>query len=554
MPASSKLIPGLQLRLASWQNQQRIAALARQVSQHARRNTTRPTVAFFNASTRLTGLSLNAAFSLLTGWSLRLSGARVAHFVCNTGMNPCVLGTNRQDYSTPPPCASCIAQSQRLYAGSEVHALEYQDHMQLSAALHGLSTEQLSQFEYPCEFDGWIPGRSQIPLGRLVLPSIRWALRRHHLPDDDPTHYLMRAYMLSAYNVSREFNAFLNRCKPAVAVIFNGIMYPEAAARWVAQQRGLRVVTHEVSFRRFSAFFTDGQATAYPLRIPDTFELSAEQNARLDAYLEKRFQGKFTMAGIRFWPEMRGLDETFLKQAANFRQMVPIFSNVVFDTSQVHANAIFPHMFAWLNSILEAVRLHPETLFVIRAHPDELRPGSAKKSRESVQDWVRHHRIDALPNVVFIPSDEYVSSYELIQRAKFVIVYNSSIGLEATLLGTPVLCGGKARYTQYPIVFFPDTKQAFQEQLEAFLQAEKVDLPPEFQRNARRFLYYQLFRASLPFGQYLQTGPRPGFVQLKSFSWQELLPEQSPTMRVLRDGILGQKFRDGETFLMNEAL
>jgi hypothetical protein len=554
MPASTKLLSGLQLRIASWQNRQRIADLARQVSQHARRSNTRPTVAFFNASARLSGLSLNAAFSLLTSWSLRLSGARVAHFVCRSGMHPCVLGTSRQDYSKLPPCDTCTAQSRRLYAGGELYQFEYQDRMQLSAALQGLNTDQLSQFEYPCEFDGWNPGLSKIPLGRLILPSIRWALRRHHLPDDDPTHYLMREYMLSAYNVSYEFNTFLNLCNPAVAVIFNGIMYPEAAARWVAQQRGLRVITHEVGFQRFSAFFTEGQATAYPLRIPDTFELGPEQNARLDAYLEKRFQGKFTMAGIQFWPEMRGLDESFLRRAANFKQLVPVFSNVVFDTSQVHANTLFPHMFAWLDLILDAIRSHPETLFVIRAHPDEMRPGSAKKSRESVQDWVQRNNVETLPNVVFISPGEYISSYELIQRAKFVVVYNSSIGLEATLLGAPVLCGGQARYTQYPIVFFPDSMAAFQKQLETFLQAEKIDLPPVFQRNARRFLYYQLFRASLPFGHFLQTGPRPGFVQLKSFSWRELLPKNSPTMQVLHDGILGQKFRDGETFLMNEAL
>jgi hypothetical protein len=93
------------------------------------------------------------------------------------------------------------------------------------------------------------------------------------------------------------------------------------------------VVTHEVGFQRFSAFFTDGDATAYPVHIPDNFELTEQQNAALDAYLEERFQGQFTMAGIRFWPEMRGLDEAFLQKAAQFRQIVPIFQSGVIDIS-----------------------------------------------------------------------------------------------------------------------------------------------------------------------------------------------------------------------------
>ena len=181
-----------------------------------------------------------------------------------------------------------------------------------------LSVEELGAFEYSKVKGSLVTPGLSIPLGRLVLPSIRWALRRHTLPDDEPTRYLLREYILSAYNIAQEFSAFLDQVKPAAAVIFNGMMYPEAMARWVAQARGLRVITYEVGFQRFSAFFTDGEATAYPITIPKDFELNEQQNARLDEYLQKRFQGQFTMAGIRFWPEMRGLDEAFLQKAAQF--------------------------------------------------------------------------------------------------------------------------------------------------------------------------------------------------------------------------------------------
>jgi hypothetical protein len=245
---------------------------------------------------------------------------------------------------------------------------------------------------------------------------------------------------------------------------------------------------------------------------------------------------------------MRGLDEAFLQKAAGFRQIVPIFTNVVYDTSQAHANVVFPHMFAWLDLLLEVIRRHPETLFVLRAHPDEMRPGTAKQSRESVHDWVLRNGLDRLPNVVFIDSQEYLSSYELIGRSKFIVVYNSSIGLEATLLGKAVLCGGRARYTQYPIVFFPDSVESYRQQLEELLAVETVQAPSEFQRNARRFLYYQLFRISLPLKEYLQSGTRPGFVQFRSFSWQDLLPKNSPALRVIVDGIL-----NGNPFIVGEA-
>ena len=51
-------------------------------------------------------------------------------------------------------------------------------------------------------------------------------------------------------------------------VVFNGMFYPEATARWVAQQRGVRVITHEVGLQPYTAYFTTGEATAYPIAYP----------------------------------------------------------------------------------------------------------------------------------------------------------------------------------------------------------------------------------------------------------------------------------------------
>jgi hypothetical protein len=543
-PRKNSLAASLSAKVASLQSRQRFARLAKQVRQHARPEPEAAPVVVFNASTRLGGLSQNAAFSLLTAWSLRLSGYPVVHFVCRSGMSHCVLGTDRQDYHTPPPCAACIAQSDRIYSGAQVESLSYQEDPALSAGLSRLDVEQLSHFEVPAPVPG---SASTIPLGSLALPSARWALRRHTLPDDEPTRYLLRAYMLSAYNIAREFSALLGRVQPQVVVVFNGLMYPEAAARWACRQMKVRSVAHEVGYQRFSVFFTEGDPTAYPIDIPPDLTLSDEQNARIDAYLEQRFQGRFSMAGIQFWPEMRGLDEAFLQKASGFRQIVPVFTNVIYDTSQVHANVLFSHMFAWLDAALESIGLHPDTLFVIRAHPDEMRPGSAKQSRESVHDWVKSNRVDELPNVVFIDSQEYISSYELILRSKFVMVYNSSIGLEATLMGKAVLCAGKARYTQIPTVFFPPALAEYNRMVETMLAADEITVPSEFKANARRFLYYQLYRASLPLDEFLQSGRRMGFVELRDFAWQALLPKNSPALNVITDGILQSK-----PFLMPE--
>ncbi len=161
-----------------------------------------------------------------------------------------------------------------------------------------------------------------------------------------------------------------------------------------------------------------------------------------------------------------------MQKAARFKQIVPVFTNVIFDTSQPHANTVFEDMFDWLDMTLEVIRAHPETLFVIRAHPDESRV--RKASRETVAAWVEANGVDKEPNVVFVAPKETLSSYELIQKSKFVMVYNSTIGLEASIMGAVVLCAGKARFTQYPTVFFPTQTRLKSFELEELLGAEAV--------------------------------------------------------------------------------
>jgi hypothetical protein len=535
---TQRLKRGLVRRL----NNLKIASMARAVARQEPDPKGQPVV-FFKASTGIDDLSWNSGFHLLASWALRLKGVPVAYFACNSGMSKCVLGTNRDDPQKEMPCRSCIYQSRTLYTGVEtfkrsnvqtsgINWFDYQRDEKLAIAIEKLSLPELMKFEW-----------QGIPLGSLCLPGLQWILRIHHLNDDENTRHLLREYILSAWNVARKFSDFLDRTQPRAVVVFNGQFFPEATARSIAQKRGIRVITHEVGLQPASAFFTDGEATAYPIHIPDEFELNDEQNARLDAYLAKRFQGDFMMAGIKFWTEMKGLDESFLQKAAGFKQIVPIFTNVIFDTSQPHANTVFEDMFDWLDLVLDEIRTHPETLFVIRAHPDELRV--RKSSRETVEGWVASHSVDKESNVVFVSPTETLSSYELIQKSKFVMVYNSTIGLEASIMGAPVLCAGKARFTQYPTVFFPQSVEDIRRRMKVFLNAAKIEVPAEFQRNARRFLYYQLYRTSLPFGDFLEPSVRTTQTRLKSFALDELMEAES--IKVILDGVL-----EGGDFLLKE--
>lgn len=509
----------------------RLASSARSVARAAHPAADRKPVLFFNASTRLSGLSQNAAFSLLASWIVRLDGTPVVHFVCCRGMSRCVLGTDETDLAKPMPCGMCLRQSRANFTGAETHWFDFQRDESLAATLQPLGLDELLAYELPLP-----DGSGTFPLGNIILSSLRWRMRLQSLTDDESTRFVCREFMLSAWNIFREFSAFLDETNPQAAVLFNGIHFPEATVAWLCRAHGIRVITHESGFQPFSGYFAEGEATRYPIVIPDV-ELTAAQDARLDADLQKRWRGDFSMAGVKFWGEITSLPEHLTGKAAGFEQVVSIFTNVIFDTTQMYANVIFADMFAWLDELLEIIRAHPETLFILRAHPDEARPG--KISRETVARWFEQEAA-ALPNADLIPPQEPVSSYDLLKFSKFVLTYNSTIGLEAALLGIPALAAGQAPFNAFETVFFAPRRDEYFDQLKAWLAAPRLELPPERVRNTRRLLYYRTYRFSLPFGEFLES-THTGYVRLKKFTPEQLA--QSPTARVLLGGLFeGRRF------------
>ncbi|MCJ7823777.1 MAG: hypothetical protein MUP44_02655 [Anaerolineales bacterium] len=486
----------------------------------------RAPVLFFNASTRIHRLSLNGAYSLLTSWALRDAGIPVRHIVCQRGMQQCVLGTRQDRLDSPPPCTRCIRLSQRLFPQDLTIPLHFQQETveKIGSRLQNLTFPELAAWEF-----------QNIPLGELCLPGLRWALRSHQIPDTQAIRQLIRQYILSAYSLYTNFEGIVDSQKPRALVVFNGIFYPEAIARYVGQTRGIPVITHEVGLRPFSTFFSNKDATFRQVDLDKDASLTSSENERLDQYLSERFHGDFTMAGIRFWPNMVDLPNWLLERMKEFGQTVLVFTNVVFDTSQIHANTLFSNMFEWLEMLKPIILSHPETLFIIRAHPDEERPG--KRSQESVKDWIVNQGLLEFENVVFFEPGDPVSSYELINHSKFILVYNSSIGLEASILKVPVLCAGRARFTQIPTVFFPESRKKYEKELVGFLAAPAIEIPLSFRENARSFLYQEYFSASLDLSEFLQPDDSlQGMVTFSGFSPDRL--RSSRPLEVIRDGIL----------------
>ncbi len=156
-----RLINGVHQRWNHYQGNRRWQALTAEVNRKATPSADSRPVIFFNASTRLQAMSQNAAYSLLAAQAVKLQGVPVLQFVCNGGMERCVLGSNRDDHTVPPPCDACTRQSRAVFRDMDTRWLTQRDYPELTRALVNLSTTDLEKFTY-----------RDIPLGFWAVNSL----------------------------------------------------------------------------------------------------------------------------------------------------------------------------------------------------------------------------------------------------------------------------------------------------------------------------------------------------------------------------------------------
>jgi hypothetical protein len=103
-------------------------------------------------------------------------------------------------------------------------------------------------------------------------------------------------------------------------------------------------------------------------------------------------------------------------------------------------------------------------------------------------------------------------------------------------MGKPVLLAGRARYSESGAVIAPADQERYDQSLKGLLSATSEPPPPDARSAGRRFLYHELYRASLDLSDFLSPYPdAPGMVSLSKFSPTEL--SQSEAIQTIVTGI-----------------
>jgi hypothetical protein len=142
--------------------------------------------------------------------------------------------------------------------------------------------------------------------------------------------------------------------------------------------------------------------------------------------------------------------------------------------------------------------------------------------------------------VRLIEPDDPTSSYPLMEAADLAVVYTSTAGMEAAILGTPCITAGTTQFGSKGFTIDPADSEEYFDRLAAVLDDPAAHSPDV--GFARRYAHFFFFKAALRSEPWVSE-PIAGLVRITSDA-SLIGPGGDPDLNVICRGIL-----DGSPFV-----
>lgn len=459
--------------------------------------------------------------------ALRLRGANVEFLTCGAGLEVC---DRANTYESPPmPCTTCTRYVEKSLDAHGFPRSSIRDGWDRDDPLPWPELDGISRADLR---DVVADGQ---PLGGLTEIPLKWFLCSADIDDDPLAGPMGRAFLRSARRILRGIATALDRIKPDVVLLCNGLFLFESIAWSLCRDRGIDVVTYERAFLKETLVFRRGSpAGLYDFSdewVRAARPLTEFEERQISEYLGQRRHGQ---AFDQFWKfRQEGID-------AHSGRTATLFTNLTWDTAVIGRDRAFADIRAWIACAIEAFAERPAHRLVIRVHPSELRlPG--KVTRDSLGTYVRERWSVLPPNIILVGSEDLQSSYELMDASDLGLVYTSTTGLEMALAGKPVIVAGETHYRGKGFTIDVTSPEDFRAALDRVLN-DPEGMRPDVER-ARSYAHFFFFRAPIPAPFVVE--PLPGLARLTTENRADLAPGANAGLDRICAGILeGTSFVD----------
>lgn len=334
-------------------------------------------------------------------------------------------------------------------------------------------------------------------LARLADLNTTWLYRGHDWPADAIAERDRSARHF--VRVAAAIEDVLRRLRATAIVLPGGVFASSGVMRSVAERLGIRVATYD-SGEGILLTSCNGVA-AWLSDIPRAFtQLDPRDDDWIAELAECELQGR--RGASNGSSVFGGIFQAAPADASTGGADVLIPLNLSFDTAALGRHRVFQNQIELMLETVRWVLARPTGTVLIRRHPVERLPGL--RSRDEYGDILRREFGDT-PRLRYVDETEKVSTYALLSGARVVVPYTSTVGVEATMLGVPVVTESASYYADMGFVWSARTRDEYFSFLERALGGElRVD---EERRRASRRVYYLTQLCNFVF---TDVAPMPG--------------------------------------------
>jgi capsule polysaccharide export protein KpsC/LpsZ len=216
---------------------------------------------------------------------------------------------------------------------------------------------------------------------------------------------------------------------------------------------------------------------------------ASRQRASLWENFSRRWQGVPSEGGEQVRQTL-GLDH---------RPVVLLATNVIGDSLTLGRQVFSNSMTEWLERTVQFFNSHPEVQLVARIHPGEM-----VTKGPSVAEVVQKTLTSIPENIHLVPADARVNTYDIVEIADVGLVYTTTVGMEMSMRGIPVIVVGNTHYRNKGFTQDPETWSGYFELLTNILvNPIQYRLTQEQVAQAWNYAYRFFFEYPHPFPWHL---------------------------------------------------
>jgi hypothetical protein len=357
------------------------------------------------------------------------------------------------------------------------------------ASLEGLVGIQ-SLLDYPS------PKTLPAPLVEAVKTTsendVMYSLQTEDVDHDAP---LYRLRMRRNTDACRGALAYLREHPADTVLIPNGLVTELGAFYQASRHLGLTTVTYEFNDQREQIWLAQNdvvmhQNTDALWQARGALPLTDAELGKIQEFEEAREGARTYGKGTRRWQDApsEGSEGLRARLGLDGRPIVLLATNVLGDSLTLGRHVFAASMAEWIEKTVAYFVARRDVQLVVRIHPGEqlIKGPSMMRVIEAAAPGKPEH-------IHVIGAAQKINTYDVMVIAQLGLAYTTTVGLEMTMRGIPVIAAGKTHYRDRGFVMAPESWEEYFDTLDSVLRDPRAHALTSEQRDAAWNYGYRFF-------------------------------------------------------------